>query len=231
MVEASAQATIGELHQRNADLMRALEDYKVQQSTMTHDLDVARQYVSKVHDETEARISENVLEQISSLTNEVVKWKSLAEHSRASAEGSPPAADPARSSLKVVREFTIHSAQSSNEDPSSNPATRVTRGRSPPAAAHRQVPTRKSTSRARGDRDRIQQSAAVIPRVLSTADPYVRKCVQAYEKRITDLDKTSRAQHIMKAQRRERSVGFVDSPKRGSPPAAAVPTVLSTADP
>ena len=154
MAEATAQVTIGELHQRNVELMRALEDYKVQQSSMTHDLDVARQYVSKVHDEKEARISENVLEQISSLTNEVVKWKSLAEHSRASAEGSPPAADPARSSLKVVREFTIHSAQSSNEDPSSNSATRVTRGRSPPAAAHRQVQTRKSTSRASGERDR-----------------------------------------------------------------------------
>jgi hypothetical protein len=101
MVEASAQATIGELHQRNAELMRALEDYKVQQSSMTHDLDVARQYVSKVHNETEARISENVQEQISSLSNEVVKWKSLAEHSRASAEGSPPAADPARSSRRT----------------------------------------------------------------------------------------------------------------------------------
>ena len=142
---------------------------------MTHDLDVARQYVSQVHDETVARISdnENVQEQISSLSNEVAKWKSLAEHSRASADGSPQAAVPAHSKLKVVREFTIHSAQSSIEDPSSNSATRVTRGRSPPAAAHRQVPTRKSTSCARGDRDRIQQTAAVIPRVLSTADPYV----------------------------------------------------------
>ena len=98
VAEVTAQATIGELHQRNTDLMRELEDYKQQQSHMTRDLEAARQCVSQVHNET-AGMKTQVQSQMNALSSEVTKWKDLAErraHDSSPAVVGANVADPRR---------------------------------------------------------------------------------------------------------------------------------------
>ena len=91
MAVATAQATIGELQQKYDSLLQELEDHQRQQTGLTQDLDAARQYVSKVHQDgankdAALRISVNAEAdaqiRLSAMASEVAKWQQVAERHR-----------------------------------------------------------------------------------------------------------------------------------------------------
>ena len=174
MAEASAQATTGELQQRNFCLLRELEDHQRQQTGLTQDLDAARQYVSKVHQEgidkdaalqNSVNAEADVQARLSAMASEVAKWRQVAERRQTlNAEASSSS------------QFRIHSPTRDEPHPTAQRPTRTPRGSSPKAAASRQEDKRSSTASASGKQGSL---TAALKGTAPTANPHFGHCKQA----------------------------------------------------